>query len=238
VHTAHVDGQEIFLVDTPGFEDTTRSDTDILNDVAAWLKRSYDANIKLAGIVYLHRIQDNRITLAGAANIHMFKELCGSDNLSCVVLATTMWDCLTEQNKPQAVKREAQLKEEFWGEMVRNGSNMFRQDGGPGTAEAILRHIVAQRHRATLQIQEEIAKGVPVSETSAGKVLQQEIETMKSDIARMREDIERLTNTRSKGEKQKQMIEKLGEQIRTLEERLEKNERQRQNDKWPSCIVM
>lgn len=175
IHAATVDGETIYLIDTPGFDDTNRTDTDILGEIATWLERSYSANIKLAGLVYLHRIQDNRVGGSGTKNIHMFRELCGKDGLSSVVLATTMWDALS---KGKAVAREEELKtkEEFWGGLVSHGCEVRRQDDGVASATDIIRHILGQRRPVTLQIQEEIADGMALHETAAGGVLKAELE--------------------------------------------------------------
>lgn len=62
----------------------------MLRRVADWLNRTHQAKVKLAGIVYLHRINDTRLGGSAMKNLRMFKKLCGDDALSCVVLATTM----------------------------------------------------------------------------------------------------------------------------------------------------
>jgi hypothetical protein len=54
-------GVRMWLVDTPGFDDTERSDLDILRDVAFWLASVYTKEARLAGIIYLHRISDVRL---------------------------------------------------------------------------------------------------------------------------------------------------------------------------------
>jgi len=36
-----VDGRVVILIDTPGFDDTTRSETDILTMIAAYLSKTY-----------------------------------------------------------------------------------------------------------------------------------------------------------------------------------------------------
>lgn len=204
IHTARVDGQDIYLIDTPGFDDTTRSDTEILEDVAAWLKRSYDARITLAGIIYLHRIQDNRVGGPGAANIRMFKELCGADRLSCVVLATTRWDSLSDERaRSQAIAREDELKSTpgFWGELVRCGARVCRQDEGVRSAEKIVADLVQLRMRTTLRIQEEVADGVPVNETGAGRVVEDEMKKMKAEMATMKKWIEDLLEKQAQQKK-------------------------------------
>jgi hypothetical protein len=113
--------QAIYLIDTPGFDDTHRSDTEILRELARWLKDSYNNNIKLNGIVYFHRISDVRMQGSAKKNLLMFKKLCGDDSLKNVILATSMCHCVSIE---EGIEREAQLMEtpEFWGRMISKGS--------------------------------------------------------------------------------------------------------------------
>ncbi|KAE8142021.1 P-loop containing nucleoside triphosphate hydrolase protein [Aspergillus pseudotamarii] len=183
IHKAQIDNQRIFLIDTPGFDDTTRSDTDVLVEIADWLRFSYNENIKLAGIIYLHRIKDVRMGGASIRNLMMFKKLCGEKCLNGVVLATTMWN-----NPPteKEVKRESQLKSErkFWGEMIGHGSQVFRQDDGITSATEIIRYILSRPQNVTLRIQEEMASGKSLGETAAGKEVQAEVERLRARYER------------------------------------------------------
>ena len=83
-------------MDTPGFDDSYRSDSDILRELADWLNTAHKSNIKLTGLILLHRIGDVRVGGVGQRNIRMFKRLCGDDSLASVVLATTMWDFIRD----------------------------------------------------------------------------------------------------------------------------------------------
>ncbi|KAH7336127.1 P-loop containing nucleoside triphosphate hydrolase protein [Rhexocercosporidium sp. MPI-PUGE-AT-0058] len=69
------DGRTIYLIDTPGFDDTNRSDTAILGEIADWLAETYNFDIKFSGIIYLHRITDTRVGGSGMKNIQVRKEL-------------------------------------------------------------------------------------------------------------------------------------------------------------------
>ena len=59
----------IYFIDTPGFDDTIRSDTEVLRELAHWFSKSYSDNIKLNGILYFHRISDNK--MQGSAKKHL-----------------------------------------------------------------------------------------------------------------------------------------------------------------------
>ncbi|PON28998.1 hypothetical protein TGAM01_v202106 [Trichoderma gamsii] len=171
IHAATINGQKCQLVDTPGFDDTNRPDAEILREVANWLNISHENQVQLAGIIYLHRISDNRLGGAAMKNLRMFKRLCGNDSLQCVVLATTMWN---KSNVSLDEQRERELleKPDFWGKMVKEGSQVFRHDNGKESATAIIECIIGKGHRVTLDIQKEMASGKTLDETGAGREVQ------------------------------------------------------------------
>jgi len=81
----------VVFVDTPGFDDTHKSDVEILTMIADWLNTTYKRNIKLSGLLYFHRISDNRMAGTPLKNLRMFQELCGHNALRNIILTTTMW---------------------------------------------------------------------------------------------------------------------------------------------------
>ena len=44
----------VHLIDTPGFDDTDKSENDILKDVVYFMENLHKNNIKLSGIIFLH----------------------------------------------------------------------------------------------------------------------------------------------------------------------------------------
>lgn len=122
----------------------------------------------------------------------MFKKLCGAKGLSCVVLATTMWSQVTPE---EGERRENELisKPEFWGEMIKQGSTVKRQDRAEVSAIEIIQYILSKRRRMVLDIQEEMASGKTLDETSAGRELEAELERMRkqheSEMRELREDM-------------------------------------------------
>src|SRR5438046_1388510 len=85
----------ITLVDTPGFDDTTRSDAEVLQTLAQWMEKSFIAGTLLSGIIYLHRITDPRMKNTSMRNLQLFRKLCGEENLSNIVLVTNMWETIS-----------------------------------------------------------------------------------------------------------------------------------------------
>ncbi|KAF6821449.1 hypothetical protein CPLU01_12479 [Colletotrichum plurivorum] len=162
----------VWLVDTPGFDDENRNDTDVLKEIAAWFTESYKHDVKLHGIIYLHRITDIRMTGSGMRNLSMFRKLCGPDALEHVVLATAMW----ENEKPQmANEREEMLrtKSEYWGDMIANGSTMLRHENNRQSAMRLIDHFVnkpAEVATTVLDLQKEMVdESKTLAMTGAGQ---------------------------------------------------------------------
>lgn len=174
-------GRRIFLIDTPGFDDTNRSDAEVLKDVAFWLAAAYKKKTTLAGILYLHRISDQKMQGSALRNLRMFQQLCGSNNLSSVVLATTHWtNLLTGDSIPEAQGREREGElmntDKFWGAMVKRGSRVVRHDGTRPSALNIISSIIDRRQRVVLDIQTQlIDQRRNLDDTTAAQALQSEL---------------------------------------------------------------
>ena len=99
-------GRQVHLVDTPGFDDTNRTDTDVLKDLAYWLGLSYDKKkIRLSGLIYLHPITHVRMAGTPFKNLRTFKKLVGSGNMSSVALVSTMWNANSGQEEEDRDRR-------------------------------------------------------------------------------------------------------------------------------------
>ncbi|KUJ18934.1 uncharacterized protein LY89DRAFT_696320 [Mollisia scopiformis] len=201
-HTSRVDvysfkynsSTTVYLIDTPGFDDTSRSDTEVLQDLAAFLTRSYVQKVKLNGIIYLHRITDVRMQGSAKKNLMMFKKLCGKDALKNVILATTMWSLV---DREKGAEREAQLLStpEFWGWMKDQGSTVMRHSGDRRSAVEIIDHFVEQNVPMTLDIQDQMVnQNRDLDQTSAGQELQSELirerERFQAELRQVQEDMQ------------------------------------------------
>ena len=83
---------DAYFADTPGFDDSTRSDTDVLKDIVSWLGAWRAAEDKLSGLIYLHRITDTRMGNAAWRNLRMLRALVGEDKMSNVLFVSTRWE--------------------------------------------------------------------------------------------------------------------------------------------------
>lgn len=175
---------KFYLVDTPGFDDSKKTDTDILREVADWLSRAYQNRLKLSGIIYLHRISDVRVGGSGVKNLRMFRELCGETGMSCVALVTTFWQ---GEDRATGDRREAQLKNSstFWSTIITKGGKVFRHDQGLTSGERIIQYLVDRNQKVVLEIQKDMVdRGKTLEETGAGNVVQEELNKLKAEHAR------------------------------------------------------
>lgn len=120
----------MYLIDSPGFDDSHRSDNEVLNALAAWITAAFANGIRLHCILYLHRITDYRVAGTGMRNLQMFKGMCGEEGHSVwrkVIFVTTMWEDLREE---VGKEREKQLKRDpnYWEPMIKAGSRMERHE--------------------------------------------------------------------------------------------------------------
>ncbi|KAH8736710.1 hypothetical protein BGZ61DRAFT_1503 [Ilyonectria robusta] len=169
----------VYLIDTPGFDDTHRSDPEVLVEIAEWLAESYRSKILLHGIIYLHRITDTRMQGSAKKNLVLFKKLCGEDTLQKVALATTMWNMV---NKQEGLQREQELMntQEYWGSMLSKGSTIHRHYHTRESAMNIITQLASRNKPFATDLQTQLVdQRLTLDRTSVGKALQSELLTQR-----------------------------------------------------------
>jgi len=78
--------------------------------------------MQIAGLLYFHRISDNRVAGSALRGLKYFEELCGEE-LNVVVFTTTMWDVVLEKT---GVEREKELMDKYWKPILDLGSSVKR----------------------------------------------------------------------------------------------------------------
>ena len=134
----------------------------------------YEQKIKLAGVLYFHRISDVRMSGTPVKNFKMFRKLCGESALRNVVIVTNMWGGVDHQ---VGERREAELKgkDKFFKPVLEKHAQMTRHEDTIESAQRILR-LVLHNHPLPLRIQVELVdEGKELHETSAGEELNQEL---------------------------------------------------------------
>ena len=191
--TTGINGREVWLIDTPGFDGTHRSDVDILSTIANWVQQANYERKHFSGIIYLHRIADTRMEGSHMKNLRVFRELCGEKNFGNVILCTTMWDKVSEE-EGQRREEELKSKEAFWGNLVSRGAQVMRHRGPDFTASARkIAESFIQKDTIVLRLQEELDRNGSLSDTSAGRFLTSKMRYMKKhqeEIAALRAEIQ------------------------------------------------
>jgi hypothetical protein len=167
------DGKHYSIVDTPGFNDTNRSDKEILDELATWLFESYRDNLKISGIIYLHSISVPKMAGSALRNLRMFRGLCGDEFMRNVILGTTFWDVIDEET---AVARENELLETegFFKEMKDRGCDVVRISEDSDKCLDLLSRFAAKQP-SVMQIQQELLDGKSIEETAAASAVSQEL---------------------------------------------------------------
>ncbi|KAK5200138.1 hypothetical protein LTR99_004936 [Exophiala xenobiotica] len=180
--------EKFWLVDTPGFDDSRKTDYEILRELSSWLVKSYQEHIRLKGIVYLHRILDVRLGGTGMRNLRMFKKLVGEENLSSIVLATTFWEH-TDPNVGEKRENQLRVNEEFWGKMVARGSRMFRHDKDVVSGTEILNYLFGLEGKPKYDIQVDMVdKKKALDETAAGAEVQSQVDKLRQEYEKRLDD--------------------------------------------------
>lgn len=214
-------GRIVHLIDTPGFDDTTRSDAEILQELSYWLITAYELDLYLSGVICLHRITDSRLQGSALRGLHVFKEICGWENFSMLTMATTRWD---EVDRDVGISRHKQLKSnpQFWGDIVAAGGSVTRVEPGQHSALAIIDHIVRRDRRMVLKLQHELVDDrIRLGETEAGKIVYasilDDIERDENQIAFLRLELSAAIAERRESDRRD-----FQETLREYEHRLEK----------------
>ncbi|KAL3451860.1 WD40-repeat-containing domain protein [Aspergillus insuetus] len=194
----------LYLIDTPGFDDTNRSETEVLRELAGWLTST---NVRMTG--------------SAKRNILTFRKLCGDNALPNVVLATSMWD---DVPLDVAIKREKELIEqpEWWGHMISKGSRTFRHDNTRESAITLVKEFLqVAKPTVVLSLQEEMVDGhKTLEQTSAGEDFKEALRLR--DEEAVREIAETANAYKAKMEKLENDQSMLQVQLDSLAETLER----------------
>lgn len=184
---------KVLLIDTPGFDDTRRTDSEILTEIARILSAQYELGVELKGVIYIHRITDIRYSRAAIKTFEIFKKICGEKALSNVLLITSRWDGIDQS---VGAERERQLKDKFWAYMLGHGSNISRFHGDRPSAVGLVSQLLC-RDMVVLQLQKELVdEGKSLDDTSAGAYVSNNLEKLKqqyqdelASLERLRQDL-------------------------------------------------
>lgn len=173
------------IVDCPGFNDTYRSSTDILQEISKVFcaQSVLSDNLKLKGILYLHGIDNSRMEGSHLEALTTLEKIVGDVAFPNVVLVTTKWENIPIST---GMKRESDLREIFWKRMIEKGSSMARFDGDGPSAQGIVSQLLKKPRVSTALQHELLNENKTLLETSAGGFLalgvQARYEYLKKDL--------------------------------------------------------
>lgn len=216
--TFPLDDRHMILIDTPGFDDDNKTELEILKSVADYLRDLHGEGKKVTGILYLYKISNNRMGGMAKKNFRLFRKLCGTDALKNVVIATTMWDKVTEEG----ADREEELGSTLFKPALDEDAKMVRHDGTLESAQNILRGFFENKP-VPLQIQEEMFdKNIPLADTEVGQFIRalflEQEKKHKEEMDRLREDMKEESE---KGRKEiQEELEQEREELRRVQAQL------------------
>ncbi|KAI4087812.1 MAG: hypothetical protein L6R37_008280 [Teloschistes peruensis] len=183
---------KVLLIDTPGFDDSVRTDSEILTEISRLLAAFYQEGVSLKGVIYIHRITDIRYAGSQVKTLNIFKKICGELALKNVFLVSSRWH---EVDEAQGASREQQLREKFWAYMLGHGSTMTRFYGTRDSAIGIASQLVSKQN-IILEIQRELVdEGKTLKQTTAGAFVNDDITEMKARHEEELREIEHLRQT-------------------------------------------
>jgi len=196
------------LIDTPGFDDTTRDDMEILASIVSWMEAK-DLS-PFAGVIYFHRITDKRVTGTSRMNLQILQAMCGTRFYPHIVLTTTMWDIIPNETiMKEAADREKDLLQlpAFWGDMRARGCKYLRFMGNHPSGIEILSHFLTLGEAPPLAIEAEYRAGKVLQDTSAAAVILEE---------RRRREQKRLRELEEQREEEEERLREMIERDRSL----------------------
>jgi len=242
---AKIGGQRVVVIDTPGIDDTRIGvkETEVLTRIANHLgdmlvysrlcykcetgslngvRRIYRGrrNVWVTGVLFLHRINDNRFSHTAQRISIMLKNLCGDTAMSHLMLCTTMWDTVPDE---EGYERFDELCETgAWKEMISKGAGTAMissmNSNAKAEAENIVNQLIKNAAPVEVAIQDEMVnQAKKPAETSAGKALDEAQENQAESDRMTKEVYETLKKEREvKASKELQKLMRMRrEEMRT-----------------------
>ena len=173
----------------------------------------YENRSKLAGIIYIHRISDNRFTGIARRNFGTFRELCGDENLKNVILVTNMWG---EVSPDVGEVREQELVGEFFKPALDKGAQIARHHNTVKSAHDIIRRILKNQPVA-LRIQRELVdEHKDITDTAAGQAANEQIGRHQVELEAVREGV-----LLAREENDEETMQELEEEARKIREKMD-----------------
>ncbi|RSL74410.1 hypothetical protein CEP53_000243 [Fusarium sp. AF-6] len=233
------DRRSITVIDTPGFDDTNRPQGEILAEITEFLATQHALRMPLRGVLYLHKITDNKMTGSSLTYLRLLRSLVGEDALGNVVLVTSMWNKLRDEDRNEALRREQELIDEYWGPMQKKGSYVDQFDGTSESAFGLV-YQLAGKESVVLDVQREIMdEDKSILGTAAGmdlaNKLKQDIQAYQAKVDELEQELQSELEAQPRNKDRIRALREAKEQVEKLLE-LVKESMERMNDRPGSSI--
>ncbi|EPS45311.1 hypothetical protein H072_697 [Dactylellina haptotyla CBS 200.50] len=224
-----IPNSNIYLVDTPGFDDTYVSDKDILEGISDCLRECVSDGLKVSGILYVHPITEARMKGSAMKNLRMFRKVMGDGNMGQCCLLTTKWS-LQPREKSEDFEHQLKTNPHFWKLLIDQGASIARFGDSQPSAMQII-YPLAKKSGFVPQLTKEINEGKTLGETEAGIEVLDNIEEAKKkheeEKRELQKDYEEALRNRDKKlaqmiAEEKQRVEKEINEMRAAQEELRK----------------
>ncbi|KAF8153680.1 hypothetical protein K438DRAFT_2077181, partial [Mycena galopus ATCC 62051] len=166
-----LDGRQVVLLDTPGFDHSHKSDAEVLRNIALELEsnRSPLEDIVKASSYTGSFTCTDRVSNAAKQDFLGLRRLCGNKSVRNIVILTNMWDRVNaEVGRRRA--GDLQFLDDLFTPALKEGARlMHHTDGTVDLVHTIIRSMIRNQPEA-LAIQEELVdKDMDIDQTSVGK---------------------------------------------------------------------
>ena len=178
----------------------------------------YEHGTKLAGIIYIHRISDERFTGISVRNFRMFRKLCGESTLKNVIVVTNMWGKVEED---VGKGREQELAGIYFKPALDKEAQLARHHNTAQSSHDIVRRIM-KNNPTPLQIQRELVdERKNIKDTAAGEAINEDLSTLikhhESEMNALRGEMRQALK-----DKDEETRKELEEETRRIKEQMDK----------------
>jgi hypothetical protein len=159
-------------------------------------------------------------------NLRMFVSLCGQEAMPNVVIATTMWGEVKQEN---GERREKELKEAFWKDLLDGGCRVERFKDTYESAWFIIDRLATEDWAKMRLSHEMVDKRLALQQTEAGMTLNIELKK----LIQARKDASRRLRAQAKKQDNTLIVQELNVQQAKIDEQIMKTADELQKLKIP-----
>lgn len=184
---------EIHFIDSPGFDDGSIGDVEVLSRIALYVNTQYMLKHKLARVLYLHDITKAKMGGVAQRNLRMLEKMVGMNMCDNCTLVTTKWGCTNNPEDEEAREDTLRAGKHYFGAMLQGAQQAKMMRFEPKIQEralAIIRPYLKNKFTPQISRQMVDPKGpkLALGETEAGKVVADNLEK----LAQLKQELDKV----------------------------------------------